>query len=234
MLLLGNWAKKLAFAFFGLISLTSGRPRVNGSNPLEFEWGPLLSQMRGAHSALPSRRDGSSADAAPFSRRTAAGWSADITAPRSGSTMRGHSGRPIPLPLSLLCTTHRLRHVIIAHNRRSNKNHRWPAPPPHNMLAVATATILLTSLKTHGRPGTQSARIKWAAHSRGIVCSCILALNTASISAWWIADLVEPWGYPLEHYTVQTHDGFLLGLFRIPTGRSNSRDSGSLSHRSYR
>lgn len=32
------------------------------------------------------------------------------------------------------------------------------------------------------------------------------------------ADLVEPYGYPLEEVTVQTADGYLLGVFRIPYG----------------
>ena len=31
------------------------------------------------------------------------------------------------------------------------------------------------------------------------------------------AELVEPYGYVLEHDTVQTVDGYLLGLYRIPS-----------------
>ena len=40
------------------------------------------------------------------------------------------------------------------------------------------------------------------------------------------ADLVTPYGYPLEQYTVPTRDGYLLGLFRIPhgAGATNSTD----------
>jgi hypothetical protein len=45
----------------------------------------------------------------------------------------------------------------------------------------------------------------------------------SEISNWYasVTDLVERWGYPLEHYTVQTHDGYLLGLYRISHGRSH-------------
>ena len=40
------------------------------------------------------------------------------------------------------------------------------------------------------------------------------------------ADLVTPYGYPLEQYTVPTRDGYLLGLFRIShgAGAANSTD----------
>ena len=37
-----------------------------------------------------------------------------------------------------------------------------------------------------------------------------------------VADLVKPAGYVLEEYTVQTTDGFLLGLYRIPFGQHES------------
>jgi Partial alpha/beta-hydrolase lipase region len=32
------------------------------------------------------------------------------------------------------------------------------------------------------------------------------------------AELVQPYGYPLEAHTVQTADGYLLGIFRMPRG----------------
>jgi Partial alpha/beta-hydrolase lipase region len=32
------------------------------------------------------------------------------------------------------------------------------------------------------------------------------------------AELVQPYGYPLEAHTVQTADGYLLGVFRMPQG----------------
>lgn len=32
------------------------------------------------------------------------------------------------------------------------------------------------------------------------------------------AELVQPYGYPLEAHTVQTADGYLLGVFRMPRG----------------
>ncbi|KIZ02122.1 lipase, gastric [Monoraphidium neglectum] len=35
-------------------------------------------------------------------------------------------------------------------------------------------------------------------------------------------DLVLPWGYPLETYPVETEDGFVLRLYRIPYGVKNS------------
>eukprot|EP00891_Asterochloris_glomerata_P003135 jgi/Astpho2/3135/Aster-03418 len=37
-----------------------------------------------------------------------------------------------------------------------------------------------------------------------------------------MADLVKPAGYVLEEYSVQTPDGFLLGLYRIPFGQHES------------
>lgn len=35
-------------------------------------------------------------------------------------------------------------------------------------------------------------------------------------------DLVFPWGYPLETYPVETYDGFVLRLYRIPYGVKNA------------
>ena len=40
-------------------------------------------------------------------------------------------------------------------------------------------------------------------------------------------ELVEPYGYALEHDTVQTVDGYLLGLYRIPSPRGGSGGAGS-------
>lgn len=37
-----------------------------------------------------------------------------------------------------------------------------------------------------------------------------------------VTGLVEHWGYSLEYYEVQTHDGYLLGLYRIPSGKHDS------------
>jgi hypothetical protein len=39
-------------------------------------------------------------------------------------------------------------------------------------------------------------------------------------------DLVLPYGYPLESYPVETHDGFVLRLYRIPRGRKNATAPG--------
>ena len=33
-------------------------------------------------------------------------------------------------------------------------------------------------------------------------------------------ELVRPEGYPLEDYTVQTSDGYLLSMYRLPAGLS--------------
>ncbi|XP_072050943.1 gastric triacylglycerol lipase-like [Amphiura filiformis] len=38
--------------------------------------------------------------------------------------------------------------------------------------------------------------------------------------------LISSKGYPVENYDVQTEDGFLLGLVRIPHGKTNSKDKG--------
>jgi len=46
--------------------------------------------------------------------------------------------------------------------------------------------------------------------------------------------LVEPWGYPLEHYTVPTTDGFILGLYRIPTGRNAGHNAAPQTRATYR
>jgi len=35
-------------------------------------------------------------------------------------------------------------------------------------------------------------------------------------------DLVLPFGYPLETYPVETSDGFILRLYRIPYGKINA------------
>jgi hypothetical protein len=40
----------------------------------------------------------------------------------------------------------------------------------------------------------------------------------AASSPTTIAQLVEPYGYPLEHHRAVTRDGYVLGLFRIPHG----------------
>ncbi|KAI8473215.1 MAG: Alpha/Beta hydrolase protein [Monoraphidium minutum] len=37
-----------------------------------------------------------------------------------------------------------------------------------------------------------------------------------------LGDLVLPWGYPLESYPVETPDGFILRLYRIPYGAKNA------------
>lgn len=42
-----------------------------------------------------------------------------------------------------------------------------------------------------------------------------------------MSGLVWSKGYPIEEYEVQTQDGYILGLFRIPHGRTNSTKSGS-------
>eukprot|EP00057_Strongylocentrotus_purpuratus_P024765 XP_011679239.1 PREDICTED: gastric triacylglycerol lipase-like [Strongylocentrotus purpuratus] len=43
-----------------------------------------------------------------------------------------------------------------------------------------------------------------------------------------MSGLIWSKGYPVEEYTVQTEDGYLLGLFRIPHGRqNNSKNTGS-------
>ena len=39
-----------------------------------------------------------------------------------------------------------------------------------------------------------------------------------------MADLVLPYGYPLETYPVETEDGWILRLYRIPHGVANSTD----------
>lgn len=46
-------------------------------------------------------------------------------------------------------------------------------------------------------------------------------VTTIQSNVFSMQDLVERWDYPLEHYTVQTHDGYLLGLYRISHGRSH-------------
>jgi Partial alpha/beta-hydrolase lipase region len=43
------------------------------------------------------------------------------------------------------------------------------------------------------------------------------------------AELVQPYGYPLESHTVQTTDGYLLGVFRLPRG---FRSDAPATHRS--
>ena len=49
------------------------------------------------------------------------------------------------------------------------------------------------------------------------IALCHLTSNLAVF-----ADLVKPAGYVLEEYSVQTTDGFLLGLYRIPFGQHES------------
>ena len=51
----------------------------------------------------------------------------------------------------------------------------------------------------------------------GVQCALAPYVNLAVV-----ADLVKPAGYILEEYTVQTTDGFLLGLYRIPFGQRES------------
>ena len=42
----------------------------------------------------------------------------------------------------------------------------------------------------------------------------------------FLTDLVLPFGYPLETYPVETPDGFVLRLYRIPYGRANATKPG--------
>ncbi|XP_030835488.1 gastric triacylglycerol lipase [Strongylocentrotus purpuratus] len=64
------------------------------------------------------------------------------------------------------------------------------------------------------------------------------AVRSTQVPGWpWPVDpdvyynmsgLIWSKGYPVEEYTVQTEDGYLLGLFRIPHGRqNNSKNTGS-------
>lgn len=42
-------------------------------------------------------------------------------------------------------------------------------------------------------------------------------------SSGFPAELVDPEGYPLEEHTVQTQDGYLLSMYRVPAGASDNR-----------
>ena len=48
---------------------------------------------------------------------------------------------------------------------------------------------------------------------------------TAEVFACCCADLVTPYGYPLEQHNIRTKDGYLLGLFRIPHGVAATNDT---------
>ena len=47
-------------------------------------------------------------------------------------------------------------------------------------------------------------------------CIALDAVKVSSVPP--PAELVQPYGYPLEAHTVQTADGYLLGVFRMPRG----------------
>nr|ATU82879.1 secreted Esterase/lipase protein [Pristhesancus plagipennis] len=40
-----------------------------------------------------------------------------------------------------------------------------------------------------------------------------------------MADMVLPWGYPLEEHTIETEDGYILTVYRIPYGRNETKSS---------
>jgi hypothetical protein len=58
-----------------------------------------------------------------------------------------------------------------------------------------------------------------AAQVRGLVTPDVPGIGPKTAS---MADLVLPWGYPLETYPVETEDGFVLRLYRIPHGKANA------------
>jgi len=88
--------------------------------------------------------------------------------------------------------------------------------------------ILSWSLQTRGQctgadccsPASLAAACCW----RPLWCNVVRGLR--SRLSVCCADLVTPYGYPLNQYTVPTRDGYLLGLFRIPHGAGvpNSTD----------
>uniref|UniRef100_A0A8C7CEZ1 Gastric triacylglycerol lipase n=1 Tax=Neovison vison TaxID=452646 RepID=A0A8C7CEZ1_NEOVI len=46
-----------------------------------------------------------------------------------------------------------------------------------------------------------------------------------------ISQIISYWGYPDEMYDIVTEDGYILGLYRIPYGKTNSGSSGNIQFR---
>lgn len=106
------------------------------------------------------------------------------------------------------------------------------------------AVMMSNGLQRGSQPAIRRLTQCWAACNRqsstrelrlfcmAYICRSMLhALRwTSSGSAvcCLLAELVQPYGYLLEAHTVQTEDGYLLGVFRMPRG---VRSDASVTHR---
>jgi Partial alpha/beta-hydrolase lipase region len=90
-------------------------------------------------------------------------------------------------------------------------------PPPHAVLGRMQQTV------EHTRAATVLHGIRLPLHAPCIAVDVIKLDGVLPP-----AELVQPYGYPLEAHTVQTEDGYLLGVFRMPRG---VRSDAPVTHR---